>query len=312
MKNTFAVTMTLLLALTLGGSFAGYTLATREKAEPKTAEAPATPGESAPSPNSAATGAAGAKGTTGDVKADNQGGTQTGANGAVIGAGSESGGTSAPSATTAPGGPATGRETGQQPDETANAGAATPAGQAPASTNGAEAAGAQATTPDTPVVDANGTAADTSTAPATPAAAPTDTMAATPATAPATASTATPAEPPKGAMATAPAASTTMPAATSTAATATATAGTGDAKAGATVFASNCAGCHGAAAKGGIGANLTTADGPKAWTDAQMVTALRAGKTPQRELNAIMPRFTAAQVSDSDIANIHAWIKTLN
>ncbi|THF83626.1 cytochrome c [Deinococcus sp. KSM4-11] len=126
-----------------------------------------------------------------------------------------------------------------------------------------------------------GTAATTETATATPAAA-----APTPAPEQASTSAATPAD--SSAMA------------------------AGDAKAGATVFASNCAGCHGAAAKGGVGANLTTADGPKAWTDAQMITALREGKTPQKTLNTIMPRFTAAQVSDTDIANIHAWIKSLN
>ncbi|GHF38963.1 hypothetical protein GCM10017781_14340 [Deinococcus metalli] len=78
------------------------------------------------------------------------------------------------------------------------------------------------------------------------------------------------------------------------------------------MFASNCAGCHGAEAKGGVGPNLTTADGPKAWTDAQMITALREGKTPEKTLNTIMPRFTSEQISDSDITNIHAWIKSLN
>ncbi|WP_309569978.1 cytochrome c, partial [Deinococcus sp.] len=75
-------------------------------------------------------------------------------------------------------------------------------------------------------------------------------------------------EAPKDTMADAPAAAAPTAAATSAG-------GTGDTKAGATVFASNCAGCHGAEAKGGVGANLTTADGPKAWTDAQMITALR-------------------------------------
>ncbi|WP_240741619.1 c-type cytochrome [Deinococcus sp. KSM4-11] len=200
MKNTFAVTMTLLLALTLGGSLAGYRMATAEREEPAKSGEAATAGESSPSPSASTTGSAGPSTAQGDTAAS-QGGTQAGENGAVIAAGGEQG--------------STGSTAEPQAD-----GAAMPA-------------------------DSSATAA-------------------------------------------------------------------GDAKAGATVFASNCAGCHGAAAKGGVGANLTTADGPKAWTDAQMITALREGKTPQKTLNTIMPRFTAAQVSDTDIANIHAWIKSLN
>ncbi|MFT2720056.1 c-type cytochrome [Deinococcus sp. A31D244] len=86
----------------------------------------------------------------------------------------------------------------------------------------------------------------------------------------------------------------------------------GDPTAGQTVFAGNCAGCHGANAQGQIGPSLVTADGPKAWTDAQFLTSLREGKTPQRELSAAMPRFAEGQISDADVANIHAYLKTLN
>ena len=75
---------------------------------------------------------------------------------------------------------------------------------------------------------------------------------------------------------------------------------------------SNCSGCHGAQGGGGVGPALTTADGPKAWTNAQFLTTLREGKTPERVLNAVMPRFTPAQLSDSDVTNILAHIKTLN
>ena len=85
----------------------------------------------------------------------------------------------------------------------------------------------------------------------------------------------------------------------------------GDAGAGQTLFAGNCAGCHGAQAGGGIGPNLTPADGPKAWTDAQFLTTLREGRTPERELAPTMPRFSSEQLSDTDVANIHAWIKSL-
>ncbi|WP_189101711.1 c-type cytochrome [Deinococcus knuensis] len=104
-------------------------------------------------------------------------------------------------------------------------------------------------------------------------------------------------------------------AATDTAATDTAAAdagATGDAAAGQTVFAGNCAACHGANGQGQIGPSLVTADGPKAWTDAQFLTSLREGKTPQRELSVAMPRFAEGQISDADVANIHAYIKTLN
>ena len=73
----------------------------------------------------------------------------------------------------------------------------------------------------------------------------------------------------------------------------------------------NCAVCHGAGGKGGVGANLTTADGPKSWTDAQFIAALRQGQAPDRALNATMPRFTETQVSDAEILDIHSFVKSL-
>lgn len=84
----------------------------------------------------------------------------------------------------------------------------------------------------------------------------------------------------------------------------------GNAESGQTIFASNCAGCHGAQAQGQIGPSLVTADGPKAWTLAQFTTTLREGRTPERELAPTMPRFSAQQLSDAQIADIQAWIKT--
>ncbi len=86
----------------------------------------------------------------------------------------------------------------------------------------------------------------------------------------------------------------------------------GDAQAGQTVFAGNCAGCHGANGQGQIGPSLVTADGPKSWTLAQFKTTLREGKTPDRELSATMPRFGEAQISDAQVADLQAYIKTLN
>ena len=81
--------------------------------------------------------------------------------------------------------------------------------------------------------------------------------------------------------------------------------------AGVTIPAVNCSVCHGANGKGGIGANLTTPDGPKFWTDAQFMLALRQGQAPNQVLNATMPRFSPQQLSDAQIVNIHAYVKSL-
>jgi mono/diheme cytochrome c family protein len=87
----------------------------------------------------------------------------------------------------------------------------------------------------------------------------------------------------------------------------------GNAEAGATIFASNCAGCHGAGAEGGIGPSLVTEEGPKGWTLAQFTTVLREGKLPEgRELSAVMPRFSDAQLSDTQVADLLAHLKNLN
>lgn len=86
----------------------------------------------------------------------------------------------------------------------------------------------------------------------------------------------------------------------------------GDVGAGQTIYASNCAGCHGANGQGGFGPSLVTADGPKSWTLAQFTTTLREGKTPERELAPTMPRFSEQQLSDAQIADLHAYIKSLN
>ncbi|CAM3052121.1 hypothetical protein DERA104750_11965 [Deinococcus radiodurans] len=47
------------------------------------------------------------------------------------------------------------------------------------------------------------------------------------------------------------------------------------------------------------------------WDDTQFTAALREGKAPDRELNTIMPRFTEAQLSAQQVADVHAYIKTL-
>ena len=109
------------------------------------------------------------------------------------------------------------------------------------------------------------------------------------------------------------AAGNTTTAATSTAAAGAAANTAGDAAKGKAVFASaSCAGCHGANGGGGIGPNLGMANGPKSWTLDQFHTALRSGNSPVGMLKAPMPQFSPAQVSDDDVANIYAYIKTLN
>ncbi|AZI42229.1 hypothetical protein EHF33_05255 [Deinococcus psychrotolerans] len=131
--------------------------------------------------------------------------------------------------------------------------------------------------------------------------------------------TAAPGAPTKPTNAANPSGSAPAPDSTSAAAAAPASgaATSGDAEAGKLIFAGakkpevNCAVCHGAQGKGGVGANLTTPDGPKGWDETQFLMALRQGQTPQKMLNATMPRFADTQLSDTEINDIHAFIKTL-
>ncbi|WP_221088267.1 c-type cytochrome [Deinococcus aquaedulcis] len=242
MKNTFAVTMTLLLALTLGGSIAGYRIATtphhaeghseggdkegshsegghseggtEAKSEGGEGQDIGTRGsEEMPSPQEAATGPAGASGALGNVRDDNDGGTQTGENGAVI--------------------ESSDLRTGDDP-----------------------AASTEGTAENSPAQEE---AAQTGEPPATRAAA---------------------AEP------------------------------QGDNTAGADLYASKgCAGCHGPQGQGGVGPSLAKV---KDWNLEQFTATLREGKTPERVLSAAMPRFSEDQLTDSDIANLFSYVKTLN
>lgn len=84
----------------------------------------------------------------------------------------------------------------------------------------------------------------------------------------------------------------------------------GDAGAGKTLFASSCGGCHGQNGQGGIGPAMT--DDANKWTLAQFTAAVRQGKAPDRELGPAMPRFSKAQLSDADLASIHAYVTSLN
>ena len=86
----------------------------------------------------------------------------------------------------------------------------------------------------------------------------------------------------------------------------------GNAEAGQAVYVGNCAACHGPNGQGQIGPSLVGEDGPKGWTLAQFTATLREGKTPDRQLSAAMPRYAETQISDDQIADLQAYIKTLN
>lgn len=89
----------------------------------------------------------------------------------------------------------------------------------------------------------------------------------------------------------------------------TAAAPAGDATAGQAKYAATCAGCHGANAEGGVGTALAIT---KDWTDEQFTAAVREGKAPTRTLSPVMPHFNEDAVSADDVANIHAYLKTLH
>ncbi|MFD1731647.1 c-type cytochrome [Deinococcus malanensis] len=84
----------------------------------------------------------------------------------------------------------------------------------------------------------------------------------------------------------------------------------GNPGAGKTLFATSCGGCHGQNGEGGIGPAMT--DDANKWTLAQFTAAVRQGKAPDRELGPNMPRFSEAQLSDADLASIHAYVTSLN
>ncbi|MFD2610083.1 c-type cytochrome [Deinococcus taklimakanensis] len=81
----------------------------------------------------------------------------------------------------------------------------------------------------------------------------------------------------------------------------------GDRGAGSKTFAASCAGCHGANAEGGVGPALNVV---KDWSLEQFTAAVREGKAPDRELAPMMPRFSDAQLTDADMANVFTHLKT--
>ncbi|SEI75483.1 Cytochrome C oxidase, cbb3-type, subunit III [Deinococcus reticulitermitis] len=82
---------------------------------------------------------------------------------------------------------------------------------------------------------------------------------------------------------------------------------------GKTLYTQNCAGCHGANAKGGVGPSLKSA---ATWTAAQFKTALTQGKTPKKTLSAVMPRFPKGLAGgkgkvDEQFQSVQLYLKKL-
>ncbi|CAM3278615.1 C-type cytochrome [Deinococcus saxicola] len=83
---------------------------------------------------------------------------------------------------------------------------------------------------------------------------------------------------------------------------------------GQSLYASNCVGCHGANAVGGIGPALGVT---AAWTPAEFAAAVLHGKAPAgRALAPAMPRFAESgfggeTATDEGVEAIHAYVKSL-
>lgn len=83
---------------------------------------------------------------------------------------------------------------------------------------------------------------------------------------------------------------------------------------GQTLYASNCAACHGATAGGGIGPNLKAA---AAWSEADFKSAVLNGQAPGgRQLKVPMPQFAkqgldGAPATDEQVKAIHDYLASL-
>ncbi|GGS30198.1 c-type cytochrome [Deinococcus knuensis] len=83
---------------------------------------------------------------------------------------------------------------------------------------------------------------------------------------------------------------------------------------GQTLFAGNCAGCHGAQGQGGLGPALKA---PAAWAAPDFQRAVMQGVTPDgRTLGAVMPRIAQVGLDGQDatpeqLAALQEYLKTL-
>ena len=80
------------------------------------------------------------------------------------------------------------------------------------------------------------------------------------------------------------------------------------------LYRSNCAQCHGAAAAGDIGPNISgsTRAGIGGWTREQFFKAVRGGVDDEgQQLCAQMPHFSESALSDEQLASIHDYLLTV-
>lgn len=84
------------------------------------------------------------------------------------------------------------------------------------------------------------------------------------------------------------------------------------------VATASCGSCHGEALTGNpgtdspLGPNLTPGGALATWTEADFITALRTGQTPDgRELRAEMPWRGYAQMTDTELRALWAYLQTL-
>lgn len=76
-----------------------------------------------------------------------------------------------------------------------------------------------------------------------------------------------------------------------------------------TLYSVNCQGCHGAGGAGGaVGPNLVQAGSVPSWALAEFATSLREGVSPNGPLAPTMPRYSEAQLSDSDVGDLYAYL----
>jgi disulfide bond formation protein DsbB len=92
---------------------------------------------------------------------------------------------------------------------------------------------------------------------------------------------------------------------------------TGDPAEGATLFASSCAACHGADARGipGLGKDLVASDFTKGLSDAELVAFIKRGRDSSDPLNttgvAMPPKGGNPALDDADLYHIVAYLRSI-
>ncbi len=106
--------------------------------------------------------------------------------------------------------------------------------------------------------------------------------------------------------------------AATTAATAADTGGGGDAANGQAVFTASCSACHGANGEGvpGLGKTFVGSEFINRLSDAEVVAFIKAGRASDDPDNttgiAMLPKGGNPSLTDTDLFDIVAWIRTLN